>query len=111
MVDEHCVIADHGVVVARDVVCERRHGVIANRHGVVPKPGIYATKRDLSSVGISPIILSSPLKCSLVVAVVTERTQSGTRVSLGGMASLASSMALSTERSIVVIVVLPSTTV
>ncbi len=63
VVDEHCVIADRGVVFARDVVergvavvreCrhgvsvavgvivvrERRHGVIATRHGVVVTLGI-----------------------------------------------------------------------
>ncbi len=47
VVDKHCVIADRGVVFARDVVehgvvvvSERRHGVIDNRHGVVVTLGI-----------------------------------------------------------------------
>ena len=47
VVDEHCVIADRGVVFARDVVkrgvvvvSERRHGVIDNWHGVVVTLGI-----------------------------------------------------------------------
>ena len=47
VVDEHCIIADRGVVFARDVVehggvvvSERRHGVIDNWHGVVVTLGI-----------------------------------------------------------------------
>ncbi len=111
--NQHCVIANPGIVFACDVVerdivvSERRHGVVNNRHGVVVTLGINV----LNGVAISPIILSSPTKRSVVVAVFTEHAPSGARVSLGGMSSLASSMALLPKHGAVVILLLPSTTV
>ena len=112
VVDEHCIIADRGVVFACDVVergvvvSERRHGIIDNWHGVVVTLGIDV----LNGVAISPIILSLPTKRIVVVAVFTERAPSGGRVLLGGMSSSVSSMVSLPERSVVVIVLLPSTT-
>jgi hypothetical protein len=112
VVDEHCIIADRGVVFACHVVergvvvSERQHGIINNWHGVVVTLGIDV----LNGVAISPIILSSPTKRIVVVAVFTERAPSGGRVLLGGMSSSVSSMVSLPERSVVVIVLLPSTT-
>ena len=110
VVDQRCVIANRGVIVPRDVVSERRHGVIANMQTVVAKPGIDATERDTNRVAISLIRLSLPPELGVVVLIITEHAQSSARVLLGGMASLVSSIALSTEHGVVVIVVLPSTT-
>ena len=111
VIDEHFVIADRGVVFARDVVergvavvseCrhgvsvvvgvivvrERRHGVIDTRHGVVVTLGIDVRNG------------SSPTKLSVVVVTFTEREPSGPC----SMSSSASSMASSPERGVAVIV-------
>jgi len=95
VVDEHFVIADRGVVFARDVVergvivvSERRHGV-----SVVVVSGVVITKRAPSGVASSPRLASSPKRA----VVVAKRAPNGTWSLLSGVVS-------SPERGVVVIV-------
>jgi hypothetical protein len=105
------VVAEHGVVVSKLGVVAVRHVIVGNRCGVVAKLGIDVIERAHNCVANSPIILSAPPERSVVVTIIAERAPSGARVSLGCMESSASGMALLPKGGIVVIGLLPSTTV
>ena len=91
-------MAERGVVVSE-------RGVIAVRHCVVSECGVVAVRNGVGVVGNRRGIVAK-------LGITNEHDPSGARVSLGSsMESLASGMASSSKGCIVVIVLLPSTTV
>jgi len=84
-------------------VVSERGVVVVLRHGVVSERGVVAVRNGISVVGNQRGIVAK--------LGINERDPIGARVSLGSMESSASGMALSPKGGIVVIVLLPSTTV
>jgi len=80
-----------------------KRGVVAVQHGVVSERGVVAVRNGISVIGNRRGIVAK--------LGINERDPSGARVSLGSMESLTSGMVLSPKGGIVVILLLPSTTV
>ena len=123
VVNECCVITNRGVVIARDVdkiaeqtvlaaklgaIAERsvvvsKRRVVAVRHGIVSKRGAIAMRNGFGVVGNRRGIIAK--------LGINEHDPSSARVLLGSKESSTSGIALSPKGSIIVIVLLPSTTV